>query len=101
MMKEDAAYDNLPVKQSGRETSVRNARDPSWRVSTPSDNPPAINRAAMTPARHQLAFPAKRRKQYQRDDYHDVAGHKVNAQAKTSRGQPNAQRSDYIANLFE
>ena len=31
--KEDAAYDNLPAKQSGREISLHNARDPSWRVS--------------------------------------------------------------------
>jgi hypothetical protein len=45
MMKEYAAYDNLPAKQSRWEISLHNARD-----LLRCDNPPAISRASVIPA---------------------------------------------------
>ena len=59
MMKEHAAYDNLPAKQSRWEISLHNARDLPGEVQRPSDNPPAISRAAAIPARRQLTFSSK------------------------------------------
>jgi hypothetical protein len=67
MMKEHPAYDNLPAKQSRWEISIHNARDLLGEFQRPSDNPPAISRAAAIPARRQLTFSSKRTKQYQRD----------------------------------
>ena len=59
MMKEHAPYDNLPAKQSRWEISLHNARDLPGEVQRPSDNPPAISRAAAIPARRQLTFSSK------------------------------------------
>ena len=85
MMKEGAAYDNLSAKQSGWEISLITPVALLGEFQRPSDNPPAINRAPATPARRQLAFSSKRRKQYQRGERHGVAAHEANAYAKTLR----------------
>ena len=42
MMKEQAAYDNLPAKQSRWEISLHNAGDLPGEVQRPSDNLPAL-----------------------------------------------------------
>ena len=53
MMKEHAAYDNLPAKQSRWEISLRNARDLLLEFERPSDNPAAISRASASPGYRQ------------------------------------------------
>jgi hypothetical protein len=101
MMKEHAAYDNLPAKQSRWEISLHNARDLLGEVQRPSDNPPAINRAPAMPAIHQSPFSSKRTKQYQRDECDAATAQEANAHAKTLREHPNEQRTDHIAKVLE
>ncbi len=50
MMKEHAAYDNLPATQSRWEISLHNARDLLLEFERPSDNPAAISRASASPS---------------------------------------------------